>query len=73
MTGETTFSRADGLLCQLRVVDGELVMDLDAEPGYGSAMRHAAEVLRAAADVAETRQDALTTLRPSGFARQHIM
>ena len=72
-TDDSALSSADGLLCQLRVVDGELILDIDAEPGCQWSIDYAPEVLRAAADLAERRLDALTTLRSRGAVPRYVM
>jgi len=62
MEKDETLAKANGLHVQLRVEDGKLVMRADADPGCKTAMHHADEVLRIAADDLEKRRRLATTL-----------
>jgi hypothetical protein len=59
-------AKADGLHVQLHVKNGNLAMQPDADPGCRSAMLHADQVLKLAANDLEQRRLLATTLPKPG-------
>jgi hypothetical protein len=72
MGKDDTLAKADGLHLQIRVKNGKLIVEADADPGCREAMHHADQVLRLAADDLESRRSLATTLARPGAPKQYV-
>ena len=73
MEKDALLASAEGLQLQVYVIEGKLVVKADADSGHKSAMHHADQVLRLAADDLERRRMLATTLpRPGAAVKEYV-